>query len=344
MPSAADRSNLSVVIIGRNEGDRLRRALDSVADCGSLIVYVDSQSTDGSVPLARSMGAVVVELEPTQRPSAARARNLGFEKAREIAPQLEAVQFLDGDCELAGDWLDRAAEVLETRPEVAVVCGRLRERFPERSVYNRLADLEWNLPTGEVSACGGVAMIRARAFQAAGGFDPTIIAAEDDELCLRIRSGGWKVLRLDEVMGTHDMAMTRFRQWWRRSVRTGHAYAEGSSLHGRSPERHFVRQTRSTIFWGLVLPVLALGLAWPTRGLSLLLAGGYLVLYLKTRRYYERQRAWPRGDASLYAAWIVLAKFPQAVGLVRYWAGRFLGKRSDVIEHRVGSDRTQSIG
>jgi cellulose synthase/poly-beta-1,6-N-acetylglucosamine synthase-like glycosyltransferase len=227
---------------------------------------------------------------------------------------------------------------------VAAVCGRLRERFPERSVYNRLADLEWNLPSGEIAACGGVAMVRAEAFRAVGGFDPTIIAAEDDELCLRLRARGGTIVRLDAEMATHDMAMTRFAQWWRRSVRTGHAYAEGTALHGRTPERHFVRQTRSAVFWGLAVPALALGLAWPTRFLSLALLGGYLVLHRKTRRYYEVQRGWPRGDAGLYAAWIVLAKFPQALGLLRYWAGRLSGRRSGVIEHRVGSEQTQAIG
>jgi hypothetical protein len=167
-----------------------------------------------------------------------------------------------------------------------------------------------------------------------GGFNPLIIAAEDDELCLRIRRRGWKVVRIDAEMAWHDMAMTRFWQWWRRSIRTGYAYAEGSGMYGRAPERHFVRQTRSTIFWGILVPLAALGLAWPTRGVSLGLLAGYLLLYRRTRRYYAVRRGWPAADARLYAAWIVLAKFPHAVGLLRYWLGRFSGKRSPVIEHR----------
>ena len=101
------------------------------------------------------------------------------------------------------------------------------------------------------------------------------------------------------------------------------------------PERHFVRQTRSTIFWGIAAPILGLGLAWPTWGASLLvLAGGYLFLYRRTKRYYVVQRGWPQADARLYAFWIVLAKFPHASGLVRYWMGRLLGKRSPVIDYR----------
>jgi GT2 family glycosyltransferase len=334
----------AVVIIGRNEGERLRRSLASVADGVSLVVYVDSHSTDGSVELARSLGALVVELEPGRRFTAAHARNLGFEKVVEFAPGTRAVQFLDGDCELVDGWLERAIETLDVRSQAAAVCGRLRERFPDHSVYNHLADLEWNLPAGEIHACGGVAMFRAEAFRAVGGFNDSIIAAEDDELCLRLRRRGWTILRLEDPMAWHDMAMTRFRQWWRRSVRTGHAYAEGSALHGHAPERHFVRQTRSTLFWGIVVPVLAIGLAWPTRGLSLALIAGYLLLYGRTRRYYAVQRGWALSDARLYAGWIVLAKFPQALGLLRYWAGRVSGKRSGVIEHRVGTPRRPVVG
>ncbi len=327
-------NELGIVIIGRNEGDRLRRALASVAGKGLGVVYVDSHSTDGSVDLARLMNAAVVELDPAKPFTAAQARNAGFEHLLQITPGIRWVQFIDGDCELIDGWLEQGRTLLQERPEVAAVRGRLRERFPERSVYNRLADLEWESPAGEVKACGGIAMIRVSAFQAVEGFDPTIIAAEDDELCLRMRRRGWKILRIDAEMALHDMAMTRFQQWWKRSVRTGHAYAEGSAMHGRAPERHFVRQTRSAVFWGILIPLAAVLFAWPTRGLSLGLLAGYLLLYRRTRRYYAVQRGWPLPDARLYAVWIVLAKFPQAVGFVRYWLGKLTGKRSPVIEHR----------
>lgn len=327
-------SEIGIVIIGRNEGQRLARALESVSGSGHAVVYVDSHSTDGSVELAGRRNATVVELDWSRPPTAARARNLGFERLLEVDPRVRFVQFVDGDCEVFGGWLEEASDLLAERPEVAVVCGRLRERFPERSLYNRLADLEWDGPCGEVQSCGGVAMIRAATFREVGGFDPSIIAAEDDELCLRIRRLGAKIVRLSTPMASHDMAMTRFGQWWKRSVRTGHAYAEGSARHGKTPERHFVRQTRSTMFWGILVPLLTVGLAWPTRGLSLALLGGYPLLYHRTSRYYAVQRGWPLADARLYAFWVVLAKFPQAVGLLRYGLGQLAGKPSPVIEHR----------
>ena len=327
-------SALGVIAIGRNEGERLRLCLESVMGRGLIIVYVDSGSVDGSVELARSLGADVVELDLSRPFTAARARNEGFERLCQINPQVHFVQFIDGDCEVAEGWLEKAREVLEENLEVGVVCGRRRERFPEQTVYNRLADLEWDTEVGEAKACGGDAMMRVSTFQAAGGFDPTLIAGEEPDLCLRMRGQGWRVLRIDAEMALHDMAMTRFGQWWKRCLRTGHAYAEGSAMHGRTPERHYVRQTRSVVFWGILIPLAALLLAWPTWGLSLGLLAGYLFLYRRTRRYYAVQRGWSLPDAKLYAVWIVLAKFPQAVGFIRYWLGRLSGKRSLVIEHR----------
>ncbi len=327
-------SDIGVVAIGRNEGDRLRRCLESLVGREVTIVYVDSNSRDRSVDLARAICASVIELDPSRPLTAARARNEGFERLRQIDPQTRFVQFIDGDCEIVEGWLTKARQALEDNPEVGVVCGRRRERYPHQTLYNRLADLEWDTPVGEAKACGGDAMMRIAVVQGVGGYNPALIAAEDDELCLRIRREGWKVLRLDADMTLHDMAMTRFSQWWRRSTRTGHAYAEGSAMYGHTPERHFVQQTRSTILWGILVPILAFALAWPTRGLSLILLIGYPFLYWRTYRYYAAVRGWSQADARLFAAWILLAKFPQALGLIRFWFGRLSGKRSPVIEYR----------
>jgi len=327
-------SEIGVVAIGRNEGERLRHCLKSLIGHDLTIVYVDSNSVDGSAVLAQSLGVEVMQLDLSHPFTAARARNVGFERLCQLNPTVRFVQFVDGDCEVVDGWLMRASRLLEENPDIGVVCGRRRERFPESTVYNHLADLEWDSPVGEAKACGGDAMMRVEAVRKVGGYNPTIIAAEDDEVCLRIRREGWKVLRIDTEMTLHDMAMTSFQQWWRRSTRTGHAYAEGSAMYGRTHERHFVRQTWSALFWGIFIPVIAFGLAWSTYGISLALLAGYFLLYRRTSRYYAVQRGWPLSDARLYAFWIVLAKFPHALGVTRYWLGRLSGRRSPVIEYR----------
>jgi len=325
---------VGVVVIGRNEGERLQRCLESLVDRGAVLVYVDSGSRDGSPELAVGLGAEVVELDLSRPFTAARARNEGFERLTTIAPGVRFVQFVDGDCEVAEGWLERAASELDERPDVAVVVGRLRERHPERTVFNRLADLEWDTPVGEAKACGGVAMMRAEALRRVGGFNPGLIAGEEPELCVRLRRDGWKIFRVDAEMALHDMDMTRLRQWWRRSARTGHAYAEGWTLHGGPPERHYARETRSIVFWGIVVPLLALGLAWPTRGASLLLFAGHLLLGWRIYRYCRAGRGWHPADARAYAFFVVLGKFANAFGLARYWLGRLTGRRSRVVDFR----------
>jgi GT2 family glycosyltransferase len=329
-------NDVGVVAIGRNEGARLRACLASVLGRVAAVVYVDSGSTDGSESMARLMGAEVISLDPSMPFAAARARNAGADRLGEICPDVSHLQFVDGDCEVVSGWLERARAELENSPELAVVCGRRRERHPERSSYNRLADLEWDTPVGEAKYCGGDAMIRVEAFEQVGGFDPTLIAGEEPDLCVRLRARGWKIARVDAEMTLHDMAMTRFGQWWRRSVRAGYAYAEGVARHGSGPERHWVREARGIAVWGLVLPLVAVALAWPTRGASLLIALAYPVQFLRLSRRFGRGRFGPAAarDARLYAMACVVGKVPLAIGLTRYWAGRLLGRRARLIEYK----------
>jgi len=328
-------SRPAVVIIGRNEGTRLARCLDAVAGAGA-VVYVDSGSTDGSCAMAAARGASVVALDLARPFTAARARNAGFERALALQPGAELVQFLDGDCELLAGWLEDGARGILAGDRVAVVCGGVRERERERTVYNRLCDLEWQAPPGPAKTCGGNAMVRADAFRQAGGFTEGLIAGEEPELCLRLRRLGWGVLRLERGMVLHDADMTRFGQWWRRALRAGWAYAEGAALHGAAAERHWVRERRSILAWGLLLPAGALLLAWPTRGASLLLLAGWPALAGRIYRRAARDGAAPR-DARLLAGFTVLAKLPQAVGVLQFLASRVLGRRRRLVDWRVAS-------
>ncbi len=328
---------VGLVAIGRNEGDRLRQCLVSVVGKVAQVVYVDSGSTDGSLELARSLGVDVVELDLSIPFTAARARNAGFARLLEANAEIEFVQFVDGDCEVVEGWLDYALAQLDAHPDVAVVCGRRRERFPEASIYNLLCDIEWDTPVGEAKACGGDSMMRVAAFQQVEGFNPTMIAGEEPELCVRLRQNGGKILRLDAEMTRHDAQMTRFGQWWKRFQRAGHAYAEGSWLHGREPERHWVKESRSIWLWGLIVPLLVLGLALPTRGLSLLLLAAYPLITYRIYRYYMQQQKLKAKDAWIYALSCVLGKFPQVQGQIQFHLGRLLGRRQGLIEYKTAA-------
>jgi GT2 family glycosyltransferase len=330
-------NQIGLVAIGRNEGDRLRQCLVSVMGKVNPVVYVDSGSTDDSLEMARSLGAEVVELDLSIPFTAARARNAGFERLLKVAPETKYVQFLDGDCEVVPGWLEKAAQELDARPELGVVGGRCRERFPERSIYNKMCDIEWDTPIGESKYCGGNNMMRVEAFQQVEGFNLTLIAGEEPELCVRLRQKGWKIFRMDAEMTLHDAQITRFGQWWKRTMRSGHAFAEGAWLHGKPPERHWVKHSRSIWFWGLILPLLSLGMSWPSHGFSLLLLAAYPISTYRTYHYYMQAQELASKDAALYALFCTLGKFPQVQGQIQFHLNRLLGRRQNLIEYKTSS-------
>ena len=311
--AAADRPTIGVVTIGRNEGDRLVRCLQSLQaqlPPTMPVVYVDSGSTDNSIQAAEQLGVTVVRLDMSVPFTMARGRNAGFEYLIDRYPDLDYVQFIDGDCELVEGWLDTALEFITKDESLAVVCGRRRERLPDASPYNRLADMEWNTLVGEASACGGDALMRVAAIRQVDGYNPKLIAGEEPEMCIRLRAKGWKIWRIDADMTLHDAAIYRFGQWWKRSVRGGWAVAEGYARHGAPPESYMRKEVRSGWLCGLIVPLLAVGLALPTYGLSLLLLLGYGVLGWKIYRYRRQVYDDCPQHARLYAYYCTLSKLP----------------------------------
>ena len=333
-------SRVGVVVIGRNEGERLPRCLASVSGLGLPLVYVDSDSTDGSVPRARSMECAILRLDPTCPLSAGRARNEGFSQLRQTHPILQFIQFVDGDSELNPNWLKTAMQALIQQPKVAIVSGRLQERNPGASIYNRLCDMEWDTPVGDATECGGNAMVRVSAFEEVGGFDTRFVGAEGEEpeLCLRLRRKGWRILRLDAEMGWHDAAMSQFAQWWKRSLRSGRGFAKAAAKHRRGPERYRVRMVASNMFWGLLMPLGALLTSMFLSGWCALILGSYPAMMLKIALGRVRRGARLR-DACLYGIFTMLGKIPSALGQALFWGNRPFGRSPKLIEWRAGSGR-----
>lgn len=311
-------NQVGAVVIGRNEGERLRICLSALRGSLPNIVYVDSGSTDGSVEMACALGVDVVPLDMSIPFTAARARNAGFKRLMSAYPAIELVQFVDGDCEMSEDWLRTSVQFLDAHPDVACVCGRLRERFPERSVYNRLCDFEWNRPAGQVDACGGIAMMRTDMVAAAGLFREDMVAGEEPELCHRIRAHGWKIWRLPNEMALHDAAMLRFGQWWKRSKRTGFGNAQSMWLLRGRAERHLVLQTVRAWLWAGALP---LSIALLSIGLSGWFAWMVLLYPLQVLRIASTIKTDWR-FAFERAFFLVLGKFAELRGHIQFLMDR----------------------
>ena len=323
------------VVIGRNEGTRLCRSLEALAGRVAEVVYVDSDSTDSSRELAQRLGATVVHLtEGPYTPS--RGRKAGFEALVAKRPDLKYVQFIDGDCVLDSQWLSKAGVFLDGNPGVAAVFGRRREERCTESFYSRLIDLEWDHPAGEAPNFGGDALVRVSAVRIAGGWSAETINAEDIDLSFRIREHGGRIVRIAEDMTVHDVRMSRFSEYWRRSVRAGYGYAEVGLRYWRGPGRMLLRRLFSSIFYSVALPVLAVVGAvyfWPLALLVLILYARVLVVVsracLKKRATLETSVA--------YAVLNLVCKTGALLGSLQYFADRASGRktpRADLVIYR----------
>ena len=323
-------SNLGVVIIGRNEGERLIRCIQSLHAYIPVCVYVDSASTDGSLESAIKLGVNSIALDMSKPFTAARARNAGFETLLKLFPNIEFVQFVDGDCEVVSTWLADATSFLDDNHQYAVVCGRRRERCPEHSAFNLMCDVEWDTPIGDAKACGGDALMRANAFLEIGGYRSQLIAGEEPELCVRLRESGWKIWRLGSEMTLHDAAITKFSQWWKRTTRAGYAYAEGVSLHGSAPEYHWVAESKRSLRWGLYIPlaILLLLIAKPVLSLMLLLLYPLQMLRLVLKSQL------PFKIACLQAFFLTIGKFAEMAGQIKFLLHHYGDKQSQIIEYK----------
>jgi glycosyltransferase involved in cell wall biosynthesis len=344
-------SQIGAVVIGRNEGVRLERCLKSLRAAIDYVVYVDSGSTDDSLAIAAECGVESVSLDISTTFSAGRARNVGFARLMALHPDLTAVQFVDGDCELDPNWIDVGFRALTERVDVAVVCGRRRERSPEHSLFNRLIDLEWETPIGESSASGGDFLIRTKCFQTVGGFNTQVVAGEEPELGFRLRQHGWKILRIDQEMTLHDAALTRFSSWWRRERRGGYGGLDVHFLTTSDSNSYFAKHVRSTWFWSLgwlCLLCLLLVIGGLVDGPAGMIIGGMLWLVatlIQVTRIALRYRR-PQVsavDSVRMAALTLLSKWPQMLGQIAWFLDRWLGRHPRLIEYKAGPPESKAF-
>lgn len=333
---------LALVVIGRNEGERLRRCLESIRSHAESSVYVDSGSSDGSAALARSLGIHTIELDASQPFTAARGRNAGLAHVLRERPSAQFVQFVDGDCVVRPGWLDAASRFLAHHPDVAAVIGQLRERCADDSLLNRIIDMDWDFAAGDTDAIGGVAMIRVSDLQKVGGWRSNLVVGEDMDLGMRLRMSGRRLVCLPESMALHEMGIRTVGELWRRAVRSGYGYAELAALHGRTRCRRWLRRTLSNLVYGAILPLVLAMLLFVWWPLSCLVAGAYPLL--ATRMALQR---WRRGDsfglAVLYGLATVAYKFAGAVGAIRFLAHRATGQSARLFEYKSSPDADADV-
>jgi glycosyltransferase involved in cell wall biosynthesis len=330
-----DLPKLSLVVIGRNEGQRLARCLESIRQVRGVavteVIYVDSDSVDGSPDLARRYGATVITVHP-ERPTASIGRNAGWRQAAS-----ELILFLDGDTELHPDFPAAACAEMSRNPTIAAVWGHRREIHPEASLFNRVLDLDWVYAPGLAEFCGGDVLMRRKALLEAGGFDEGLIAGEEPELCRRLRSLAYKILHIDRPMTGHDLQITRWSQYWKRATRAGHAYAEVSERFRDSEDPAWEHDRRSNImrgsFWVLSLAG-AIAASWRYGPVPLALWFAMLLLLSLRSAWKARWKRSSPWTLVLYGVHSHLQQVPVLVGQVQFVLSKRTGKRQKLIEYK----------
>jgi glycosyltransferase involved in cell wall biosynthesis len=328
---------ISVVVIGRNEGQRLARCLESIRQMRGFdedieVIYVDSASQDDSPALAASYGAEVIVLH-AERPTAALGRNAGWRIAR-----AEFVLFLDGDTILHPDFVKAAREPMLQDASIVAVWGHRREIHPETSLFNRILDLDWVYAPGFTEFCGGDVLMRRSALEEAGGYDGELIAGEEPELCRRMRANGHRVLHIDHPMTGHDMHMTRWNQYWKRAVRAGHAFAEISRRFRDSDDPSWDSDRKRNLVRGVFwMASFAIALAVSAIWLTILPIALWVALLLVLSLRSAWKARWKSKNALtllLYGVHSHLQQVPICIGQLRYTVDQMRGNRRALIEYK----------
>lgn len=322
-----------IVVIGRNEGPRLAHTLKAALAAGVPVVYVDSNSHDGSIAIATDLGILVVEMPLDEPLGAGRARNLGARELIVRHPTVQFIQFVDGDCLLDSEWMALAESALVRDPSLTAVCGWRLEARPRRNVYHRIANVEWQMgKVGDVSDFAGEVMIRAVEFAAVGGYNSQVVAGEDTELSSRLVARGGRIQRIDALTTVHDIDMTTTRQWWRRSERSGYGFALIARLH-RDSDRLFEDKMKETVLWGAVGPAIGLvALRW-TRLPMLLWFAKMIASGLRAAHSIHPTNA-SLPDRLAWGMACSLSTVPGAIGVARYFIGARRNGQPTLIEYK----------
>ena len=323
---------VSIVIIGRNEGARLVKCIESAQNLEypadkMEIIYVDSLSSDGSADRVKKMGIEKVYVLKEEKTCAAMGRNLGLEHAKG-----DLILFLDGDTQISSDFLSAAVPHFDN-DEIAIVYGRRTEIHPE-SLYIRLCGSDWSqrIP-GFTETSAGDVLMRSRVIREIGGYKE-IIAGEDPEMSNRVINGGYKILFLDKDMVRHDLGMHSFRQYWRHSVRSGFAYAVVADITKLRPIPLWVDKNRKIRLQGLIYilaPLLgataSVLLGTPLPFLIYLILGGLIL----GRSYVKNRKRGIKGTFNaVYTLHSHFLKIPLIIGQLTY----LTNKNKSLIEYK----------
>ena len=232
---------VSIIIKTLNEEENIRGAIESslaAVEAEGDIVIADSASTDRTIKIAKEFPVTIVQIENPAERSCGVGPQLGYQYSSG-----EYIYILDGDMELKGAFLRRAIEILDKESDVAGVGGYIHEMRVEhlevQGQINRIRRLG-RKRQAEVQCLNGGGLYRRSAIEDVGYFsDRNLHAFEEYDLGARLRSKGWRLVKLEERAVDHySYVMNTWRLLWHR-IRSGRFTSSGQLLSRRDSRQLF---------------------------------------------------------------------------------------------------------
>ncbi|MFC9996217.1 mycofactocin biosynthesis glycosyltransferase MftF [Nocardia sp. NPDC127526] len=231
LPAVED---VTVIVPVHNDGAGLSRLLAALR--GHTVIVVD----DGSdrpvrVPASRGTRCRVTVLRRDRRHGPAAARNFGLRAAA-----TEFVAFLDPDVVPRTGWLEVMLGHFSD-PKVALVAPRILAADPDSTLLARYEHTRGSLHRGRresaVQAHGPVPyvpstalLVRRAALLAEGGFDESMAAGGDIDLCWRLDRAGWRLRYEPAARVAHSNPVT-LRKWFAHKMTHGTGVAPLGQRH-----------------------------------------------------------------------------------------------------------------
>lgn len=197
---------LSVIIKAYNEEANIARAIESAlgaaAPWPSEVILADSASSDQTIVIAGRYPITVVRLLNPGERCCGVGPQLGFQHSRG-----ELVLIADGDMEIDAEFVRSAIARMDEDATLAAIGGFVREMRAEnlefRSRVNRQSRATIRKET-EVDHLAGGGLYRRVALQDVGYMsDRNLHGFEEFDLGVRLRSKGWRLLRLPDRAADH---------------------------------------------------------------------------------------------------------------------------------------------
>ena len=326
---SGNQPKVSIVIIGRNEAGNLPTCIHSVRQMNYPpdlleITYVDTDSTDGSPMVARSLGITVYE-EHSSFPSPGRARNRGWREARH-----DIVHFVDGDMTIDPGYLWEAVQHLGPGGVVCVF-GRIEERHAARNPIVRALEYPWKQKQpGYIDAPGAGGTFCKSALEEIGGYNPDLLKGQETELGRRLRARGYRILLIEQMMGTHDYGINTFRDLWNRYRGIGRSLAKVMQLAASPSINEGKRAACRNLAQAALGVVTLIGLLLAGLWWAIPLSPGLLALYV-TARYWQPARL--RKQRIAYFMLFYLLRPAVWAGMFEFCLASWKSRRSPCREH-----------